>query len=100
MPISSANEIIIFRILQEFISNVIKHAKANNLFVLLNYGKNVLEITMQDDGEGFDTVVNTGNSGMQTMKGRAELLEAEFELISSVGEGTTLKLTYPLNRNE
>jgi signal transduction histidine kinase len=100
VSLSNSNEIIIFRILQEFISNVIKHAKANNLFVLLEYGKDALEVTMRDDGQGFDPTENSGNSGMQTMKGRAELLRAQFNLVSSIGAGTTLTLKYPYSTNE
>jgi len=100
VPIKSADEIIIFRILQEFFSNVIKHAKANNLFVNLNYQKDALEINLRDDGVGFDCGKNNENSGMQTMKSRAELLQANFSLTSEIGEGTNLNLIYPYNLDD
>ncbi len=89
------DEIIIFRILQEFFSNVIKHAKANKLFVHLDYHKNQLNIVAEDDGEGFDTKQKSGNSGLQNMKSRASLLGANLNLSSQPGDGTKLQLTYP-----
>lgn len=96
VPITSSDEIIIFRILQEFFSNVIKHAKADNLFVHLCYREQELEITVADNGVGFDTSVNVGNSGLTNMKARADLLSARYQLTSAPGKGTTLNLVYPL----
>jgi len=90
------DEIIIFRILQEFFSNVIKHAKADKLFVNLCYRESELEITVEDDGVGFDTSVNRDNSGLHNMRSRANLLGASYELTSSPGKGTKLNLVYPL----
>ncbi|MDN3724060.1 histidine kinase [Aequorivita sp. SDUM287046] len=95
VPLNNANEIIVFRILQEFLSNVIKHAKASTLLVHLDYKENFLEITATDDGVGFDTSQQTDSSGMETMKSRAELLNAEFSLSSEKGSGTKLHIKYP-----
>lgn len=96
VSIKSEDEIIIFRILQEFFSNVIKHAKANNLFVVLCYCGDELEITVEDNGVGFNTFLNTGNSGLHNMKSRANLLGATYNLISKPNEGTKLNLIYPI----
>ncbi len=93
--IKSSDEIIIFRILQEFLSNVIKHAKAKKLFVHLDYKENALEILAKDDGVGFDSNQKTDSSGMETMRSRAELLNADFSITSNIGDGTTLVLKYP-----
>ncbi|MDC8001227.1 histidine kinase [Aequorivita todarodis] len=95
VPLSSASEIIVFRILQEFLSNVIKHAKASKLFVHLDYKEKTLEITAEDDGVGFDTSYKTDSSGMETMHSRAALLNAEFSIISEIGKGTRLSIKYP-----
>lgn len=95
VPINSASEIIIFRILQEFLSNVIKHARASNLFVYLDYNENSLDISATDDGIGFDTSQKTTSSGMETMRGRAELLNAEYLIVSEIGKGTQMSLKYP-----
>jgi len=93
--ISSEHEILIFRMYQEFLSNVMKHSKAENLSVILNYNNTNLEIIAEDNGVGFDTKIKTESSGLQTIKGRATLLNAEYSLTSKIGKGTRLSLTYP-----
>lgn len=93
--LDNENEILIFRILQEFLSNVIKHAKASKLSVNLDYKEHSLIINGIEDGVGFNISEKNQSSGMQTMKARADLLEAEFSLISEIGSGTKLYLKYP-----
>ena len=93
--LDNENEILIFRILQEFLSNVIKHAKASKLSVTLDYKEDSLIINAFDDGVGFNISEKTKSSGMQTMKARADLLEADFSLTSEIGKGTKLYLKYP-----
>jgi signal transduction histidine kinase len=97
--LKNEDEIFIFRIVQEFFSNVIKHSRANKLFVHLYYKNDNLEITVSDDGAGFDTEQKKFSSGLQNMKSRAELIGAQFELNSKIDEGTTLQLiyTYPFD---
>ena len=93
--INPTKEIIIFRILQEFSTNVLKHARASELFVHLNYTNDRLLIEARDNGVGFDTSEKKGNSGMETMKSRAQLLHAEFSINSEPKKGTILRLNYP-----
>jgi len=93
--IKNEDEIIIFRILQEFFSNVIKHARANKLFVHLFYKEDVLEIKVVEDGVGFNTSLKSHSSGLRNMKSRAKLLGAEFDLQSALEKGSTLQLIYP-----
>lgn len=94
--IKYTDEIIIFRIIQEFLSNSIKHAKAKKINLKLKYTEDFLYLFISDNGVGFDTSLKTDSSGLQNMKSRAELLNAEFSLTSVLGEGTQLKLTYKL----
>lgn len=100
IPINNANEIIIFRILQEFLSNVLKHARASKLFVHLDYKEQSLNILAVDDGVGFNTSAKTDSSGMETMKGRAQLIDAEYSITSKIGEGTQLNLRYPYKKTQ
>lgn len=92
--ISAAHEILIFRIYQEFLANVMKHSKAKNLSVTLNFNANDLEIIAEDNGVGFDTSQKTESSGLQTIKGRATLLNAKYSLTSIIDNGTKLVLQY------
>lgn len=98
--IDQKDSIILFRILQEFCSNVIKHAKAKNLLVSLNYTTDMLYIEIADDGEGFSLNEIEKSSGLINMKSRAEMLGAKFELDSAPGKGTKMKLEYPCDGSE
>ncbi|MGM5471126.1 sensor histidine kinase [Flavobacteriaceae bacterium LMO-SS05] len=88
-------EIILFRILQEFFSNSVKYSGAKNLKVELNYFTDKLTIMASDDGIGFDMETAKKGSGLITMKSRAELINATFNLTSRPQEGVALSLTYP-----
>lgn len=94
--IDKKDEIILFRILQEFLSNSIKHAKAKTLKVNLQYFKDSLTITAKDTGVGFDENEIEKGSGLVNMKSRAELIGAELEIQSKKNKGVTLILNYPL----
>ncbi|MDP2686413.1 MAG: histidine kinase [Aequorivita sp.] len=95
IPINNASEIIVFRIIQEFLSNVLKHARASKLFVHLEYKEKALDISAVDDGVGFDASIKTDSSGMETMSSRAALINADFSIVSEIGKGTQLLLSYP-----
>jgi len=89
------DEIIIYRIIQEFLSNTIKHAEASYLKVMLEYTSNYLTISVQDNGVGFDIESVQANSGLLNMKSRAALINADLIYNSAPGKGVLLKLTYP-----
>ncbi|MCF6350046.1 MAG: sensor histidine kinase [Flavobacteriaceae bacterium] len=83
-------ETILFRIVQEFIHNSVKHSKGSELTVTLFYNKEDLEITIKDNGIGFlvDKESTKKGIGLLNMKGRAELIKALFS-ITSTNKGTT-----------
>ncbi|MFT3825861.1 MAG: ATP-binding protein [Chitinophagaceae bacterium] len=94
-------ELILFRIIQEVIHNVIKHAEAGRITVLFNYQPAYLSVTLTDNGKGFDmTLLNTNENtkfglGLRNMQNRAHLIGAEFSLSSIPGNGTTVTLILP-----
>ena len=94
MPFSiNANkEIIVFRILQEFFSNTIKHSKATNLDVVLIYTENELLINAKDDGVGFTSEADFSGIGIKNMKNRAKVINAELSISSKPNEGTMLRM--------
>ncbi len=98
--IDDKDEIIIFRIFQEFFSNVVKHSKAKNLKVFLNYNDSYLELMANDDGVGFDTEKKAKGIGLMNMKSRAELIKSDYKLVSRPGEGTCIRLKYNLKRKK
>lgn len=90
------HEIIIFRILQEFLSNSVKYSEAKNLRVILEYRPEKIRIKASDDGKGFDMDTVEKGSGLINMKSRAALIHADLDLFSKPGEGVQLTLNYPL----
>ncbi|MFV0566327.1 MAG: sensor histidine kinase [Flavobacteriaceae bacterium] len=90
------HEIIVFRIIQEFLSNTVKYSNAQNIKVVLSYKTNALEITATDDGIGFNADEVEKGSGLINMQSRASLIHASLELTSKQDEGVQLKLIYPM----
>ena len=89
------SEIIIFRILQEFLSNTIKHSKASTLKVYLEYQKEGIKIKAKDNGIGFNLKnLSHKGIGLQNMKSRAKLINATINLESEIEKGTTLTIQY------
>ena len=91
----------LYRIAQEGLANVVRHAQATDVEVTLavREGAAVLEIT--DNGQGIpqDQVASARSLGLIGMRERAELLGGTVVIDSDPGEGTTLKVTLPLNKD-
>lgn len=94
--LNKKHEIIIFRIIQEFLSNSVKYSEAKNIEITLDYKVNVLVVTAKDDGKGFDIDTIEKGSGLITMKSRAALIQAILDLKSQPDAGVELTLSYPL----
>lgn len=92
--LDSKDEIIIFRILQEFFSNTIKHSKASTLCVGIDYDDEKLTITADDNGIGFEKNLNFAGIGIRNMKNRARLINADLSIESERNRGTMLRLEY------
>ena len=90
------DEIILFRIIQEFFSNTNKYSEAEHLSVTLNYRDDELQIIAKDDGKGFDKNTIEKGSGLINMNSRATLINTKLSLKSQPGQGVELTLNYPL----
>lgn len=95
-PIDKKANIIIFRILQEFFSNTIKHSKGKNLNVDLDFRQNELVIIAKDDGIGFSSETIATGIGLENIRNRAKLIGATAVFTSEENKGTTLKMIYKL----
>jgi two-component system NarL family sensor kinase len=95
MPVAALPEdveITIYRLVQEGLTNVERHADANVLKLSLWGQAGMLWLRLQDNGCGFDTEVmeRFEGIGLRNMRERVELLGGEFRLISKPGQGATL----------
>ncbi|MFH1160351.1 MAG: sensor histidine kinase [bacterium] len=88
----------IFRIAQEALNNIVKHAKANRVELNLTRQKDEVFFTIRDDGQGFNLrEVQTGSGhGMNNMRERVILLNGSIDIVSHVNEGTQIKIIIPV----
>jgi len=91
-------KIVIFRILQEATSNIVKHAQATRIKVALQLADAGLELVVADNGRGFDMNANTHKSGLglTSMRERARISGAHYSLESTPGAGTRIDVKWPL----
>ncbi|RAV98468.1 sensor histidine kinase [Pseudochryseolinea flava] len=94
VPIDGRDEIIIFRILQEFFSNVVRHSKATELTVIIEFFADRLEVAARDNGVGFDPEKTQVTSGLINMKSRALMAGATYSIRTAPNEGVNLILCY------
>jgi signal transduction histidine kinase len=95
-------KIVAFRVTQEAMNNVAKHSKANTVRLCLRKIDGRMEITVEDNGQGFDLekVLGPGSAsrglGLTNMRERAELSGGSFEMESTQGKGTAIRVWWPL----
>ncbi|MFP4017480.1 MAG: sensor histidine kinase [Halanaerobiales bacterium] len=83
-------QLVLFRILQESLNNIVKHAKASKVKVFIKIKNNNAELIVEDDGKGFDTSqkISVGHYGIKGMKERLEKIGGALKLVSNIDEGT------------
>jgi len=97
-------ELILFRIVQESLNNIIKHAEAKTICVTALYTADELDLQVEDDGKGADPsqLDMDGNSykslGLRNMSNRARMIGGTFAIHSVPGNGTMIKLNIPFNK--
>jgi signal transduction histidine kinase len=97
-----ALEIALFRIVQEAINNIANHSAAQNVQLTLDLRDTRVQVTVQDDGRGFDPTAVFDSSdggrgfGLLGMQERAELAEGTFQLDSQPGRGTRIVISIPV----
>ncbi|MCI8300085.1 MAG: hypothetical protein HFI69_07010 [Lachnospiraceae bacterium] len=105
LNLSSAITLTIFRIIREVFNNVLKHAQAEHLSVIIKYEEGYVFIDIEDDGVGFSAdeelhIVNEENSGfgISMMQERIYLLGGKINIDSKPGEGTKVKISVPIDK--
>lgn len=94
IKIESKDGLILFRIIQECINNVLKHSRAKNMNIDIVDGDKTINITLKDDGVGFENDGNKKGSGLISMQKRANLIHTDFQLTSEKGKGTSISINY------
>jgi two-component system sensor histidine kinase UhpB len=93
--ISEGKKIALYRIIQEQLKNIIQYSKATNVLIQLKYNTDSVELTVQDDGAGFDPLKKTKGIGLRNIYDRTLLYNGKVELHSAPGNGCCLKINIP-----
>jgi two-component system NarL family sensor kinase len=99
ITLDETKEVFLFRIVQEAVNNIIRHANATAITICLNYSKNSLKLQIEDNGKGFN--INDQFSGphhiggIYNMQNRAKQIGAEIHIDSTIGNGTKIIVTTP-----
>jgi signal transduction histidine kinase len=98
VPMSQSAKVNFFRITQEALNNALKHAKARTISVQLNVSRDVIRLSVEDDGSGMTvsnrSSINSGN-GLINMRDRAEVMGGQFNVESDDHRGTLVTVEVP-----
>ena len=93
----------VFRIIQEGLTNVIKHAEAKSAQIILEYGEHNIISILKDDGKGFNLPAlkkaKRVTWGLKNIEERVSLFGGEFSITSEIGHGTTIFISLPYNQS-
>jgi len=96
--IQNSQAIIIYRILQEFITNAMKYSQCDTIDIILQYSDTCMEVMAKDNGIGFDMATVKKGSGLNNMINRVSLLNAfDVTFTSAKNHGTLLNFKTPVN---
>ena len=93
--VSNKTKINIYRIIQESMQNIYKHANAKAIKISISLEKTVICLDIIDDGEGFDTSKSKKGIGLKNMTSRVEDINGEISFNSQSGNGTTVNVKIP-----
>jgi signal transduction histidine kinase len=86
-----------YRMIQEALANVARHSQADQVNVSLLYNSDSIELTVEDNGRGFNSDHRSGGMGLRIIKERAETIGGQACIESALGQGTKIMITAPLN---
>ena len=94
-------EIMIYRIIQECLQNIIKHADAAKVDISITLENDEIDVTIEDNGVGFDTSLleEKEGMGMRNIRSRVEFLNGKLDINSEPGNGTVVAFFVPINKN-
>ena len=91
-------EVVLYRVINELANNALRHSSASELLIQLNYSDEILAITIEDNGVGFDKSIlsKTTGAGWPNIKSRIEYLKGSVDIETSIGNGTAVNITIPI----
>jgi two-component system, NarL family, sensor kinase len=88
-------ELILYRIIQETLHNILKHAEATEVRIVIQFAPTTICMRISDNGKGFDTSTTHKGQGLLNIKARVSMLGGEYSIHSILQRGTTITLNIP-----
>ena len=95
LPFDDKKKLILYRIVQEQLNNIRKHANANRAIVSLTSENSTLNLTISDNGIGFDSTKKAKGIGLKNITSRVEFYSGTVNIVSAPGEGCSIEITIP-----
>lgn len=97
--LSEERQLIIYRIIQELVNNAIKHADASEIIIQISEEDDVLNLTVEDNGKGFDPTVSEvrKTAGFHNIESRVRFLKGTMNITSELNIGTSIELQIPIH---
>ncbi len=101
--LSKDTEMVLFRVVQELLNNIVKHAQATAINILIEYDETHLLIKVEDNGKGFNKTLladkpHSKGLGLTNMEKRLDPLQATVKIESELGQGTRVEISVPNNK--
>ncbi|GAL66753.1 sensor histidine kinase [Jejuia pallidilutea] len=93
--VSNKSKIHIYRILQETLHNIHKHARATSVYISIKLENNVICLTVKDNGIGFDVAKSKSGIGLKNMNARIKEVHGSLNIKSEKNQGTTVRIKVP-----
>lgn len=98
VELSSEVSLVLYRIIQEALTNIAKHSQATLIHLRITEQEQIIQLQIDDNGDGFNPTENTTGFGLQSMRERTEALNGNFYLASQPGQGCQIEVEIPLWR--
>jgi PAS domain S-box-containing protein len=96
--ITESAKLAFYRIIQEQLNNIVKYASAANVIITIYFRCESIELSVRDDGIGFDPVIFTEGIGLKNIKNRAEMESGTLSITSEINKGCEIKVRVPVRK--
>jgi two-component system sensor histidine kinase UhpB len=96
-PLTQEQELVVYRVAQEALTNVARHAAATHAELRLESSESDVVLTVRDNGRGIHTGAETSSHGIRGMRERAMLIGATLKILGATDGGTEIQLSIPLD---
>lgn len=96
-PVNNSIQLMIYRILQEQLSNVVKYANASRIEISIQHEKDMIYLKIKDNGNGFNVKAKREGIGLENIRRRVQIQNGKLDIISSPGNGCEMNIRIPYN---